>query len=102
MHYTMIAAIAAVAMTPVADACTGITLKAEDGSTVFARTCEWGTFDLLSRVVITPRGQEYTGHTPDNNKHGLTWKGQHGFVVRQVNLSIHCGCHYDVKFCSMF
>mgnify|MGYP002392504774 CR=1 FL=1 len=75
----LLAAMATFAMTPVADACTGITLKAKDGAVVFGRTMEWGTFDLLSQVVIVPRGQQFTGHTPDR-KPGLTWKGQHGFV----------------------
>ena len=68
------------AVAPIADACTGITLKAKDGAVVFARTCEWGTFDLHSRIVLIPRGQEFTGHTPDN-KPGRTWKGQHGFLA---------------------
>ncbi len=67
------------AMMPVADACTGISLKAEDGAVVYGRTMEWGTFDLNSRVVIFPRGQQFTGQTPDN-KSGLTWKAQYGFV----------------------
>ncbi|MBJ7900302.1 MAG: linear amide C-N hydrolase [Cyanobacteria bacterium RI_101] len=71
--------IAAVAMTPIADACTGITLKARDGAVVFGRTMEWGTFDLLSQVVILPRGEQFVGHTPDR-KPGLTWKGRHGFI----------------------
>jgi choloylglycine hydrolase len=75
----LLAAMATFAMTPVADACTGITLKAKDGVVVFGRTMEWGTFDLLSRVVILPRGQQFKGHTPDH-KPGLTWKGQFGFV----------------------
>jgi choloylglycine hydrolase len=75
----LLSAMATFAMTPVADACTGITLKAQDGAVVFGRTMEWGTFDLLSRAVIVPRGQQFTGHTPDR-KSGLSWKGQHGFV----------------------
>ena len=75
----LLAAMATFVMTPVADACTGITLKAKDGAVVFGRTMEWGTFDLLSRIVIVPRGQQFTGHTPDQ-KSGLTWKGPHGFV----------------------
>lgn len=74
----LLAAMAIFAMTPVADACTGITLKAKDGAVVFGRTMEWGTFDLKSRVVIFPRGQQFTAHTPDH-KSGLTWKTQHGF-----------------------
>ncbi len=36
-------------------ACTGIALKAEDGTFVYGRTMEWGAFDLNSRVAIIPR-----------------------------------------------
>ena len=57
----------------VASACTGITLKAKDGAVVYGRSMEWGSFDLLSRVWIIPRGQEFTGSTPDG-KPGLKWK----------------------------
>ena len=39
----LLAAMATFAMTPVADACTGITLKAKDGAVVFGRTMEWDT-----------------------------------------------------------
>ncbi len=40
-----------------ADACTGITLCAPDGSrTILARTIEWGGSDLNSQYVIVPRG----------------------------------------------
>ncbi len=60
-------------------ACTGITLKSEDGAVVFGRSMEWGTFDLNSRIVIVPRGHEFTGHTPDQ-KTGLVWEATHGFV----------------------
>lgn len=40
-----------------AEACTGLSLTAKDGSHVVARTCEWGGSDLMSRYVIVPRGQ---------------------------------------------
>lgn len=84
MKYKTFIALIAVVITSLSSApgyaCTGITLKAEDGAVVFARTCEWGTFDLHSRIVLIPRGQEFTGHTPDN-KPGRTWKGQHGFLA---------------------
>ena len=76
---TLFVAMASFAIIPVTDACTGITLKAQDGAVVFGRTMEWGTFDLLSKVVIVPRGQEFMGHTPGHEP-GLNWKGQHGFV----------------------
>ena len=61
------------------DACTAITLKAEDGALLFGRTMEWGAFDLNGRVIVIPRGNEFTGHTPDG-KPGLVWRGRYGVV----------------------
>lgn len=58
-------------------ACTGITLRAADGSIVFGRTLEWGTFDLNGRVIVIPRGHEFVGQTPDD-KPGFSWKSQYG------------------------
>jgi choloylglycine hydrolase len=60
-------------------ACTGITLKAADGSVVFGRTLEWGSFDLKSRLVAIPRGFAYAAHTPDG-KPGLSWQAKYGVV----------------------
>jgi choloylglycine hydrolase len=60
-------------------ACTGVTLKAADGSIVFGRTLEWGSFDLMSRLEVVPRGYTYTTHMPDG-KEGLTWTGKYGLV----------------------
>ncbi|HID45326.1 MAG TPA: choloylglycine hydrolase family protein [Chromatiaceae bacterium] len=53
-------------------ACTGIRLKAEDGTVVHARTLEFAV-DLQSEVIMVPRGYERTGTTPDGRK-GLQWK----------------------------
>lgn len=60
-------------------ACTGITLTASDGSVVFARTLEWGTFDLNGRVIIIPRNHDFTGSTPDK-KPGMVWRAKYGVV----------------------
>ena len=60
-------------------ACTGITLKAKDGTIVYGRTMEWGSFDLMSRVVIIPRGYKFTGQTPDK-KPGFSWSAKYGVV----------------------
>ena len=60
-------------------ACTGIKLSAKDGSTVYGRTMEWGTFDLNSRVAIIPRGYGFTGLTPDGYN-GKKWKSKYGIV----------------------
>jgi choloylglycine hydrolase len=74
------AAFATVAITPMqSDACTGITLRAEDGSYIQARTEEWGAFDLNSSVMITPRGMSFESKTPDGKK-GLSWEGKYGVV----------------------
>lgn len=62
----MLSVAATIAMAPVANACTGMTLKAEDGAVVFGRTMEWGTFDLLSRAVIVPLDSNLrVKHLPD-------------------------------------
>ena len=63
----------------IANACTGITLKAKDGGVVYGRTMEWGSFDLGSRLIVVPRGYEATTHTPDG-KPGMSWKVTHGVV----------------------
>jgi len=59
--------------------CTGITLKGADGTVVYGRTCEWGAFDLKSKVLIVPRNYQMTGSTPEN-KHGAQWKSRYGLV----------------------
>ncbi len=65
--------------TAVVDACTGIKLSAKDGSTVYGRTMEWGTFDLHSRIAIVPRGHSFNGLTPDG-QNGKEWKAKYGFA----------------------
>jgi choloylglycine hydrolase len=65
--------------TSAASACTGITLKATDGSVVFGRTLEWGSFDLMSRLEVVPRGFAYKSRMPDG-KAGLSWTAKYGVV----------------------
>jgi len=62
------------------DACTGVRLSAKDGSTVYGRSMEWGTFDLNSRVTIIPRGHAFAGLTPDG-KNGRKWVSKYGIVA---------------------
>lgn len=61
-------------------ACTGITLRAKDGSVVYGRTLEWGQFDMRSRVMIIPRGYEFGGTTPEGRGKGHKWKAKYGIV----------------------
>ncbi|UCD32486.1 MAG: choloylglycine hydrolase family protein [Desulfobacterales bacterium] len=67
-----------------ADACTGITLKGEDGAVVRSRTVEWGPFDLLPRLDIVPRGHHFSAEKMPDGKSGKNWKGKHGFVAASV------------------
>lgn len=75
----LVAGGAAMPFATTADACTGITLKAQDGTVLFGRTLEWGAFDLNGRVIVIPRGHEFAAQTPDG-KPGHRWKGRHGVV----------------------
>lgn len=59
--------------------CTGIIIKAQDGSIVKGRTMEWGTMDLHSRIFIASRGKKISGTLPDG-KTGFTWSAKYGFV----------------------
>ena len=61
-----------------AQACTGITLNAEDGTVVHARTMEFA-IDIHSDVMMIPRGYARTGSTPDG-KEGLKWKAKYASV----------------------
>ncbi|HIK44367.1 MAG TPA: choloylglycine hydrolase family protein [Leptolyngbyaceae cyanobacterium M65_K2018_010] len=65
-------------LTPPAYACTGIRLKAEDGSVVHARTMEFA-IDIHSDVIVVPRGYQRTGTTPDG-KAGLKWGAKYASV----------------------
>ncbi|MBT3311748.1 MAG: choloylglycine hydrolase family protein [Desulfobacteraceae bacterium] len=61
-------------------ACTGITLKAEDGAVVFGRTLEWSGPTAKRNIMIIPRGQKFIGTTPDGNN-GFKWSAKYGVVA---------------------
>ena len=60
-------------------ACTGITLRSLDGSTVVARTIEWAGGDLGSLRVVVPRGYTQQSATPDSTG-GLRFQARYGYV----------------------
>ena len=72
-------AAAVVAGTVPSEACTGISLKAKDGSIVLARTCEWGGSNLESRYVVVPRGYSMTSITP-TGKNGMRYTSKYGYA----------------------
>jgi choloylglycine hydrolase len=61
-----------------ASGCTGIRIKPQDGSVVFARTLEFAD-DLHSNSIVIPRGREFAGTAP-GEKPGLRWKSKYGSV----------------------
>ncbi len=73
---TLIAAF--VLATAPTQACTGISLKAEDGAAIRGRTLEFG-FPLQSNVIVIPAGYETSGTLPDGGK-GLSYKTRYAIV----------------------
>ena len=75
------AAVLSMALLPAipSDACTGISLKAADGSIVLARTCEWGGSNLESRYVIVPRNHSTVSVTP-SGQNGLAYTSRYGYA----------------------
>jgi choloylglycine hydrolase len=65
-------------MVQTASACTGISLTAEDGSVIHARTMEFA-IDIHSDVIVIPRGYSRVGTTPDG-KPGKSWKAKYASV----------------------
>ncbi len=61
-----------------AQACTGITLTAADGTVVRARTMEFA-IDIHSDVIMIPRGYARSGSTPDG-KEGIQWTAKYASV----------------------
>jgi len=67
------------ALTMPAAACTSMVFKAQDGTSIYARTMEWGATDLKSELVMVPRGTSFAPVlAPGVN--GMAWKNAYGFV----------------------
>lgn len=62
-----------------ADACTGISLAAQDGSKVVARTVEWAATPMQCGYVVAPRKHVHQSFTP-TGENGLKYTGKYGYV----------------------
>ncbi|MEM9910974.1 MAG: choloylglycine hydrolase family protein [Pseudomonadota bacterium] len=100
--FTFSAAIASLIVTTPALACTGITLRGDDGTLVFARTLEWGTFDLVPEFAVVPRGTEFSSLPMPDGGNGAAWTTRYGVagiigagkfifadVMNEEGLSVH-------------
>lgn len=72
-------AIAGVCWSSDASACTGISLRASDGSNVLARTVEWAATQMQCGYVVVPRGHEQQSYTP-SGENGMKYKALYGYV----------------------
>ena len=61
-------------------ACTGITLRAQDKSTIVARTVDWHGDEMNNMYVIAPRGHTQKSLTPDGKMNGLEFTSVYGYV----------------------
>ena len=62
-----------------ANACTGISLAAQDGSQVVARTVEWAATPMQCGYVVAPRNHAHQSYTPTGHN-GLKYNGIYGYV----------------------
>ena len=62
-----------------ADACTGISLTAQNGSHVVARTVEWAATPMQCGYVVAPRGHRHQSYTP-TGADGLKYDAVYGYV----------------------
>lgn len=60
-------------------ACTGISITTKDNKYIQARSIEWGEFPLGSKLIFSPRGQDFQSLTP-KGKTGIKWRAKYGFV----------------------
>lgn len=79
MRAIIVAALGTLLLQDNASACTGISLSTTDGKSVHARTIEWGSGPLGSRLIIAPRDASFTSQLP-KDKRGITWTNRFGYV----------------------
>lgn len=61
------------------NACTGITLKSKDGSTIAARTIEWAESVMNTMYVVVPRNEKLQSLTPTGTD-GIKFNTKYGYV----------------------
>lgn len=75
--YLTYASMAAIALHPPLDACTGLKLTAKNGEVVHGRTLEFGV-PIETSVAFIPRDYAFTGKTPRGP--GLKYRSKYGVV----------------------
>lgn len=60
--------------------CTGISLRAKDGSHIAARTIEWAATPMKCGYMVVPREHQHQSQTPQGTD-GVKFKGKYGYVA---------------------
>lgn len=61
-------------------ACTGISLKSQDGAVVVSRTVEWALSNAQhNKLMLVPRSKKFTARTPQG-LNGKQWQSKFGFI----------------------
>lgn len=71
------------AITPAAEACTGLRLIAKNDDVIVGRTMEFG-FDVRSNVLVIPKKTNLTTTINDEGKVGFTYQTKHDIVGANV------------------
>lgn len=77
--YTLIFSVG-ILHTNASNACTGITLKSQDGSTIVARTMDWSREEMDNMYVIVPRNYTQSSILPNGKNEGLTFTSKYGYA----------------------
>ncbi len=78
--YCASAALIAALIANRADACTGITLKSNNGDVVVARTMDWSREAMDNMYVVAPRGHTARSMLPDGSTNGMQFSSIYGYV----------------------
>jgi choloylglycine hydrolase len=61
-------------------ACTAMEFTTQDGSTIYARTMEWGASDLHSELEFVPRHMKFNSQL-DDGQSGKSWQNKYAFTA---------------------
>lgn len=86
IYFTAIAGLAGLYL-KTAHACTGITLNANDGAIIVARTMDWSREEMDSFYLIVPQGYLHQSMLPNGDTGGMIFSGKYGYVGLGLELS---------------
>lgn len=80
LNFIFLTTLAIVGVVNRANSCTGISLTANDGTNIVARTVEWANGESPSDYLIVPQGFEKQSMLPDGTRTGMKYTAFYGYV----------------------